>query len=291
MTKVMHRFLQTFLMLSMVMLASVAHADTCQLDTSTQVTLPNYDPSVTKQAQYAFTLRVRAVTKCQVRLQVDRLDSIGSLKLAGADARGLRLGLSQDVTATVPLQAAPYDLQSWDLAAGQVATYVVWMSLEAQQWVMADSYRAPMRLRLVNTSGATLDEREVVVTVKSDAVSKVAFAGSGGRVARLDFGEISRGARRSVLLDVWANSPYRMTLSSQNSGYLQNTRYKGALDTKIAYAIRVSGQPLALSSGTASLVIQNLGQTRHQFDVELGAVERLLAGEYADDLLITVTAQ
>jgi hypothetical protein len=33
------------------------------------------------------------------------------------------------------------------------------------------------------------------------------------------------------------------------------------------------------------------GRIRYQFDAQIGAVERVLAGDYADDLLITITAQ
>lgn len=287
----MHKGGQALMLAFMLAMACESYADTCQLDTPSQAVLPNYDPSTGYRSQYAFTFRVRAVTNCAVRLQLDRLDNVGEMKLVGADIAGLRLWLSQDGAGTIPLQAAPNDLASWNLVAGQVATYAIWMSPLTQQWIGAGVYQSPIHLRLVNAAGATLDERDIVIAVKSEAVSKVTFAGGGGRIARLDFGEISAGARRNAVLDIWANTPYRIALSSQNYGHLQNARLRDMADTKIAYTVRLSGQPLALGVGTASLLVQNLGQTRHQFEVELGAVQRLLAGEYADDLLITVTAQ
>lgn len=280
------------LMLSLLVWVQASYAETCQLDVPGQVVLPSHDPSASSRSQYALTIRVRAVTACTVRLQVDRLDSLGEIKLSGAGAGGLRVGLNQDASYAVPLQATPNDIASWKLEAGQIATYAIWISPLIQQWVSAGFYQAPIHLRLLNSSGATLDDRDVVLIAKLDATTKITFAGNGSRFSRLDFGEISAGAVRSAILDVWANASHRITLTSQNRGYLQNARIQAdAADAKIAYSVRLSGQPMPLSTGVASVAVQNLGQTRHQLDVEIGAVQRLLAGEYMDDLLITIVAQ
>lgn len=291
MLKIVFKGCQVLVLTFILSMACESYADTCQLDAPSQVKLPSYDPSTSYRSQYAFIFRVRAVTNCSVRLQIGRLDAVGEIKLVGVDIGGLRIGLSQDAAATIALQAFPNDLASWNLAAGQVVTYTIWMSPLTQQWALAGNYQTPLNLRLINAAGATLDEREIAIVAKAEAVSNVTFAGSGGRVARLDFGEISAGAKRTAVLNIRANTPYRIALTSQNNGYLQNVRLKDMADTKIAYTVRLSGQPLPLGAGTASVTVQNYGQTRHQFEVELGGVYRLLAGEYADDLLITVTAQ
>lgn len=284
--------LKSLMVLYMFVFANITYADTCQIDVPSQVVLSNYDPSINAPAQHAFTVRIRAVTACRARLQVDRLDGVGSVKLVGSGSAGLRVRLAQDMQFVVPLQASPNDLASWNLTAGQIVTYVIWMSPIAQQWVNAGSYQVPMQLRLVNSTGSTLDQRDVAIVMKSEATTKIAFSGTGSRSARLDFGELSSGARRSTALDAWANTPYRVTLSSLNRGYLQNTSVsKNVADSKIAYNARLNGVPISLSVGFASLMIQNLGQTRHQLDVDIAAVQRLLAGEYRDDLLITVAAQ
>ncbi|MFM2083783.1 MAG: hypothetical protein RLY95_601 [Pseudomonadota bacterium] len=292
----MHSFAKSsflkWIVLGLLLWMQASYAETCQLDVPGQVVLPNHDPSASSRSQYALTIRVRAVTACTVRLQVDRLDSLGEVKLSGASVAGLRVGLNQDASYAVPLQAAPNDIASWKLAAGQIATYAIWISPLIQQWVSAGFYQAPIHLRLLNSSGSTLDDRDVVLIAKLDATTKITFAGNGSRASRLDFGEISAGAIRSAVLDVWANATHRITLTSQNRGYMQNARMQAdASDAKIAYSVRLSGQPMTLSTGVASVAVQNLGQTRHQLDVEIGAVQRLLAGEYMDDLLITVVAQ
>lgn len=254
--------------------------------------IQTYDPSANFRIPTAAVLRVRAITDCTVRLQIDRLDGLGELRLTGVDPAALRVQLSQDASGTAPLQATPFDTASWTLLAGQTVAYSIWISPLPQQWVSAGLYQSPLRFRLLDSNGSTLDQRDWLLSMQAQATAKVSFTGMGARVARLDFGEISANARRSAGLDVWANSGYQIKLSSQNRGFMQNKQASVAgRDSQIPYSVNLAGQNLSLASGDASLQSQGNGNLRYQLDVTLGEVQRLLAGEYADDLLITVIAQ
>jgi hypothetical protein len=79
------------------------------------------------------------------------------------------------------------------------------------------TYSAQLRLSLVG-AGGTLAERELPVSINVKAAVRAGFAGSGGKLARLDFGELAQGLQRSVGLDVQANTGHRVTLESTQRG-------------------------------------------------------------------------
>jgi hypothetical protein len=139
-----------------------------------------------------------------------------------------------------------------------------------------------------------MDDRETLLISSVRASARLAFGagsasgGQGAGVARLDFGELRQGARRSTNLEVLSNTGHTLSLASSGRGRLVNRSHPSS---SIPWDLSINGQPVALTSGHATLPLTMRGQVLHRIEAQIGAVERVLAGEYADNLLITVTAQ
>jgi len=246
-----------------------------------------YDPSAITAVAQPLTVRVLGDKGCQASLQVQWQGVAGDLFLSGPGSESLRLLLTTDAAGTQPLPAAPQDAGSVSLDKGRDTTLYLWARPHTAQWLAPGIYEGSLRLRLVGADG-TLDERELTVSTPVLAAVRAAFAGSNGKMARLDFGELSQGAQRSAQLDVQANTGHRITLDSTRSGRLVNRQFA---QSAIPYSLRVDG--VVLQPGAANMQISSpsAGLARHRIEVEIGPIERVLAGEYTDDLLITLTAQ
>jgi hypothetical protein len=104
---------------------------------------------------------------------------------------------------------------------------------------------------------------------------------------QFDFGELMQGARRRAVLDVLANTPYQLQLVSARGGKLVNQSFSAS---EVGYALRVDGVVMSAAAGNAALAVERAGSSRHPLEVEIGPVQKVLAGHYADELLITISA-
>lgn len=273
---------------------SPAHAQDCVIDSPFTVVLPFYDPTAAPVA-VAWQIKLRGIRGCEAHLQIENLDAPGRFALdGGSSGDRLQTSLSTQATGGTPVPPAPSETGTFRLAAGQETTLVLWLRADATQWSGAGLYQRPLVVRIVRANGETLDYREtrIVSTVRATARARfgaVSDTGSGGSsVARLDFGELQQGAQRSATLEVLANTAHTLSLASTGRARLVNRQNP---TSGIAWNLRINGQPVALASGNTVLPFQARGRIRYQFEAQIGAVERVLAGDYADDLLITITAQ
>ncbi|MBX3585379.1 MAG: hypothetical protein KF796_01955 [Ramlibacter sp.] len=246
-----------------------------------------YDPGAGPAIAQPMQVRVVGGKGCLASLQVEWPGVAGELPLTGPGGMPLRVSLSTDAGGSAPVAAAPQDAAAVALDGGRESTVYLWARPYAAQWVSPGTYVASLRLRLVDGTG-TVDEREVPVSVQVTAAVRAAFAGSAGKVARLDFGELAQGAQRSTQLDVQANTGHRITLESAHGGRLVNRRF---VQSAVDYRLRVGGAVISPKASGAGISIPSAGVAHHRIEVEIGTVERVLAGDYADDLLITITAQ
>ncbi len=274
-------------LLGTFLLARALADQACELLTPPTWALDGYDPASASAATRALPIRIQAPRGCLVSLQAEWQGVGGELMLYGAGIEPLRLMLSSDAAASVPVPAAPQDIGTYRVEPGRDARAYLWATVAAGQWVSPGNYSSPLRLRLVSASG-TVSEREIAVTVHVRAAVRATFAGGAGKLARLDFGELQQGARRDAQLEVQANTGHRLTLESANRGKLVNRRFG---QSTVPYRLRVAGVPVPPEASGAGIDIAAAGRARHRIDVEIGEVDRVLAGDYADDLLITITAQ
>lgn len=274
--------------LAMAAAVCPGRAMACHLQLPAAVPLGFYQPSTPTAMARPLGVSVRATgtVACSGTLQAQWAGVNGELMLQGPGV-DLRVALTLDAGGTALLPAAPQDAQAVQAATGQVQELSLWARALPGQWVAPGTYQAPLRLRVLDARGSTLDERELSLWLVVEAVVRASFSG-GDRSARLDFGELAQGARRGALLDVQANTAHRMTLQSTQRGRLVNKRYP---DSTVPYVLRVSGRVMPLTSASAGLEQPVAGRSQHAIEAEIGPVERVLAGDYADDLLITIEAR
>ncbi|GAB4523668.1 MAG: hypothetical protein Tsb0010_07730 [Parvularculaceae bacterium] len=129
-------------------------------------------------------------------------------------------------------------------------------------------------------------EPAIEATVISDAGAGP--LASGTHLLRL--GDLTRGARRDFQLAIRANTEYRLRLESEHRGALRH-KSLGAR-AEIPYALAIDGAPAPLGRPF------ELESRRIRFDrirktltVTAGPAESALAGEYSDNLKITIIAR
>ena len=266
----------------------------CVIETPESLSLPTYDPT-SAPAATAWQIKVRSFRGCNVRLQIENLDAPGRLVLArGGSQQGMQLSLQSQAYGGIPVQPAPAEAGGFKLGTGQEATLILWLRADATQWIDAGAYAQTLAVRLVRANGATADYRETRVVGQVRPTARASFGAisnnsqAGSSVARLDFGELQTGAQRSTSLEVLANTEHTLTIASSAGGRLVNRQNPSS---SIAWRLRINGQPVALAAGTMALPFQARGRIQYQLEAQIGSVERVLAGEYADDVLITITAQ
>lgn len=279
--------LRHWMMLAFWLAAGPCSALACALVVPGHWSLDGYDPAQASGRAEPQAIRVQAGKGCQAWLRVEWQGMAGDLPLAGPGASNLRLALSTDSAGASPLQPAPQDAALFQLEAGREALFYLWARPLPGQWIEPGTYSALLRLSLVGAAG-TLAEADLPVSINVKAAVRAGFAGSGGKLARLDFGELAQGLQRSVGLDVQANTGHRVTLESTQRGQLVNRRFS---QSAISYRLRVAGVVVGAEASGAGITIPSAGQARHRIEVEIGPVEKVLAGDYEDDLLITITAQ
>jgi hypothetical protein len=275
-------------------LPSHAQAQDCVIDSPTTIALPFYDPTAAASA-VAWQIKLRGVRGCDARLQIENLDAPGRVALMGGSSdERLQTSLLTQPNGGIPVPPAPSEVGTFKLAAGQETTLVLWLRADATQWIGAGLYQRALVVRLTRASGETLDYRETRIVGNVRATARARFgaisdSGSGGSsVARFDFGELQQGAQRGATLEVLANTAHTLSLASTGRGRLVNRQNPYS---SIMWGLRINGQPVALASGNTVLPFLARGRILYQFDAQIGAIERVLAGDYADDLLITITAQ
>jgi hypothetical protein len=114
--------------------------------------------------------------------------------------------------------------------------------------------------------------------------------GQGGTISRVDFGELSTDMVKHTFLQVRANTQARLSISSENSGFLK-------LDGRLNYADRISyraflsGKEVDLSQ-LAQVILDvplTISGTSLPFDLQIGEVKANTAGTYTDNLTINIS--
>lgn len=268
----------------------------CMLQIPATVVLGHYDPGAAQATPVSWQVSVRSrnpKTGCRARLQVETPSQTSNLLLLGDDPAGLRVTLSQDAAGRQTLPVAPQDVALIQLDSDREATMVFWATRDTGQWISPKSlYRGSLRLTLLDEQGKTLDQSDVEFKSMITSVVQAQFgqsnSASGLNSTRLDFGELKQGSWRSATLAVRANTGYTITLSSANGGGLVHSSQP---QQRIAYQLRLDGRLVALNQPITGLSASGSGRHSHDIQVEIGSMQQVLAGEYRDSLLITVSGQ
>lgn len=114
--------------------------------------------------------------------------------------------------------------------------------------------------------------------------------GQGGTISRVDFGELVTNSEKRTFLQVRSNTQARLTIVSENLGFLQHDTKSGSTDG-IAYKAFLSGKEIDLTQVAQVFLTPplNMSGTSLPFDLRIGEVGARRAGTYTDYLSINIS--
>jgi hypothetical protein len=162
------------------------------------------------------------------------------------------------------------------------------------QFIASGSYADLIELQLQSAIGTVLERRQL--SVEADVLSRAELAVGGtvnvgpGRTEVVDFGELESGEQKQVVLLARSNDKYVLHLTSAHGGRLSRIKgdpsfvsYEAFLDSK---AIAFTGSGAFVTTGPFNPT-PRAGQTKSLRFV-IGDVTGRLAGDYADEIVITI---
>lgn len=284
---------------AMIWLALLLHAPVwaCVLSGPTYWQLPDYDPQSLQSQLGTQHWRIQAdsAVPCRGQVVIELIDARTYTLVQALHDAALQFELRRQAQDAVPVGPSPAVLERVDLLAGPLAPssaqiLPLWSHSPPGQWVPAGTYERRLRLSLQDDWGRTLSELPLTLIQVVQPRVSLRWSNSGGTLASLDFGPLSRGQWRSTELSVQRNTPYSLQISSQNAGVLRNARFP---EDTVPYRLELDGRSVnphntivvpeqARSSGSTA---------RHQLGIEILDVQRVRAGTYQDYLSLTILAQ
>jgi hypothetical protein len=136
---------------------------------------------------------------------------------------------------------------------------------------------------------AAVDTHSLTVDCEVQSILSVTLAG-GGTATSVDFGEITSGEERTVLLKARANRDYRLELVSQNSGRLTLDPTIPGEEWGIDYSVLVDGTAQSLEQGVKIVEYNSpsQGETSHSLLFRLNDARMKRAGIYKDVVSIKI---
>jgi len=172
------------------------------------------------------------------------------------------------------------------------------LTVAPQQVVPSGDYGDTVLVRLIDSSDLELSaERSLQLTSNVRSTMSIllfasSFSGSstaGTRNYRMDFGALQAGEQSSVTVLVQANDEYALRFSSANRGAMTHSTLGSS--QSIPYTATIGGRELNLSTGETIFSVASstsLSGASQQLNVRIGEVGPARAGNYQDELTITV---
>lgn len=112
-----------------------------------------------------------------------------------------------------------------------------------------------------------------------------------GTTTTVDFGELTMGKQKTVIIQARSNHSYDLNISSSNYGAMALTPPVPSQNWSVGYEARFNNRPLDLNKGTS---MQKLPPTygeeaSHKLEVTVGDVARKRAGEYKDVITVQIS--
>lgn len=164
-------------------------------------------------------------------------------------------------------------------------------------FAVAGRYKLPLYVGIVDslTQEPLTDLLSVNVDVVVEPKLQINIAGTrtakgpGGKIPKIDFGELETGENRRVFIQLRGNAPATILVSSENSGVLKGSEP----ETSVNYSVVVDkvrselDKPLKLSRP----VTKSLKGASYPMQVIVGDVNGAFAGVYEDMITVEVMPQ
>ncbi|MBP2313879.1 spore coat protein U domain-containing protein [Azospirillum soli] len=264
-----------------------------------------YDPFAATQAPRTVTIRVGGTESgCTVGIGVDGGQN-GGRRMSGPGGGSLRYEIVGSDGRPVPDAPATADngLLVERIPGKSRLDVAAYAMMPPGQTPSSGGYSDQLTFNLYEMSdgqpGRLLDSHTVSVqasvsgTIQSTLVVGGQRGDLGGRTATLEFGELETGKSLTFGLEVTGNTPYQVTLESQNRGHFTGLD-TGITDARIPYTLTMDGRTVGLGGPfdlpVSSPTDSGRRSNEHGFEVRVGNTERALAGRYSDAITVTVSA-
>ena len=249
-----------------------------------------------------FTVRHRRSDPCDYFVTFST-GSAGSydrtMTLAGVD---LHYQIYDSDSQLSVLKALP-DAAAGEVIAGTFTTTATedqdvsyYVLIPSRQVVAAGNYEDTIEVRLYEGTLASYVERDSdTIRIRAGiqeeievCVGCLAAFDPAAQTVQLNFGDLDEGEAQSTVARVRSNAGYEFLLHSGNRGVMQHLSYP----TQVPYVLAVDGVPIDLSPNQATAAI-GAGVTgadgvAFNFEVTIGSTAAAAAGDYADNIVLTV---
>ncbi len=184
------------------------------------------------------------------------------------------------------------------VAAGSTASLELTAMARRGQIVPPADYSDALDIGLYRaTAGGyerVLGGNRLHIIISAVAVMRLSLAG-GGRKTTLNFGELSEGATRSVMLQAYANQGFRLHASSENGGSMQPldaaAKAEGGWQAPYTVSLNRAGHLGLEAEQIVDITPAATGLSGIAIPVEvrIGSIARLRAGLYRDVITLTAT--
>lgn len=176
-----------------------------------------------------------------------------------------------------------------------------YLSIPAKRFVQAGVYQDTYTFKLYSgefdkSAAQSEDIKNVVFTSYVPSLAQISLVESGASFDEFDtkqsieFGELIEGAEQSFDIQVRSNSPYVLSMESENKGFLRYEGYGSSDEDKVSYVLSVDGhaQDLSVEKDIFSQSsISDASGRQHRVFVSIGKVDFPRAGSYKDNISVT----
>ena len=134
-----------------------------------------------------------------------------------------------------------------------------------------------------------LDQVQIPISCSVPPIFEINIAGSG-QYTSVDFGEITAGRSAAVVFETRATSDHSLHFKSQNNGYLVRDGSDSGETSRIAYSLKVDGQPIGLSGPAFLQFKAQAGETSRRFLFTVGDTAQKRAGLYKDIITVWIAS-
>ena len=260
-----------------------------KFEDSAAYALPSYDPFSPQDVRIRKEFYVRNLSNqaCRFRVYLVRSPPQGvftnHLRYAVTDEQALSL-----LTESASSAAGRFLLSSEVAAFGRVALGY-YLDVERGQVAAPATYNDRIEAILwPEQSADEVDRQSVSLSMPVESVTNVSIAG-GGISTTVQFGKLETGKSRTLIVEAYSNTPYKLTFASAHNGNLRLDPPVPTQTWSIPYRLDVDGTAADLSTervlpGDAS----SGGKQAHTLTFQIVDAAAKRAGIYKDVITIKI---